>query len=170
MTGLCGCSHNQLSHQVEKAPGCVHCGCEGFQTIRSGQRPQPVEAGRDWNALLAEARDIGAPKCASLADRIEAQLEQLRERIAAEHAREAERRRLAAEQQAARARVKQLEGELRDARRKARGVVHAARVAKVVKDEATGHFQCPDCPEWKATPQGLGAHRAKKHGYRRAAA
>jgi len=106
---LCTCSHNRLSHEVEEAPACAHCGCPGFQQIAPGQHPAPVPT-QDYAALLREAKDTGAPKCVGLAERIEAQMEQLRERIAHEHQRAA-----------ARVEVMRLERELAAARRRMNG-------------------------------------------------
>lgn len=37
----------------------------------------------------------------------------------------------------------------------------------VVEPNADGKYDCPDCDRVFDTPQGLGAHRARIHGYRR---
>lgn len=156
MTGqLCRCGHNKLSHEVENAPACCHdgCGCNTFRLLTPGQSPAPV-VGTDYHALLRAAKDTGAPKCVGLAERIEAQLEQLRERLKAEHAREA-----------ARAEVRRLEAQLAEARSKAGGVGRRAPRRSV-----SGIYECSDCPESFTTPQGRGAHRSRAHGYRRATA
>lgn len=155
MTGqLCRCGHNKLSHEVENAPACCHdgCGCNTFRLLTPGQSPAPV-VGTDYHALLRAAKDTGAPKCVGLAERIEAQLEQLRERIDHEHARAA-----------ARAEVRRLEQELAAARKQANG---GRRYPPRQANQRRGDYPCPDCPEVKTTPQGLGVHRARKHGYRR---
>jgi hypothetical protein len=125
---VCGCGHSKLSHEVEARPGCCHCACPGYEAIAPGQAPRPVEV--DYAALLREAKDSGAPKCIGLAQRIEAMFEQLRVRIDAEASKEERRRALAVQRAAARARVKDLEEQLRDARREARVAVHAARAVE----------------------------------------
>lgn len=125
---ICSCGHTKLSHEVEHAPACCHCGCPGYAPLAAGQTPQPVAV--DYAGLLREAKETGAPKCISFALRIEALFEQLRGRIAAEAAKEEQRRRLAEQRIAARARVKDLEEQLRAARRDARVAVHAARTVE----------------------------------------
>lgn len=34
------------------------------------------------------------------------------------------------------------------------------------EQDAEGNYLCPECGDAKPTPQGIGAHRARAHGYR----
>lgn len=153
--GLCTCGHNQLSHEVEAAPACCHetCGCNAFDPLPPGKAIVPVPVAGDIRALIAEAKDTGAKRIVGLAERIEAQLDQLRTEIHAEQIRAK-----------AKAEVAELEKRLAAARRAAR--------QRPFKERASQHgtFQCPDCPKTCTTPQGLGSHRSRAHGYRRAGA
>jgi len=49
---------------------------------------------------------------------------------------------------------------------KVKGAKKAVAAKKAAAPRKGGKFKCPTCKETFGTPQGLGAHRSRKHGYR----
>lgn len=182
----CRCSHTHGQHAGDLAPQCHAPACNCLQyrpntgTAAASPRietthgvsarptppalkaivqavddapPAPAEPVGSVDELLAKAKESDLKPIVRLAERIEALADDLRERVADEAASDA-----------VKAHIAKLTKQLADAKAKLRKVG-----AGKTKPAATpGKHACPDCPETFGTPQGLGAHRAGKHGYRKA--
>lgn len=123
----------------------------------------PVEAAMiAVDVLLADAK-TRTPRIRRLAEKVEAELKQLQDLVAAD-----------AESAAARKEIAELEARLRKARaklavKKTSQTLKPAPVKAAPEPTDAGH-QCPDCDKKSPTTQGLAAHRRHAHGYRKAEA
>lgn len=126
------------------------------------QQPASVEdVVREGKASSSQRTVKLAEKVAALVDELTGRLASEREDAAAAKAREEATA-------SARAEIAQLEAKLAEAKALLRGTPKAKPANQGF--EVHVPYTCPDCPKVLTTPQGLGAHRAKAHGYRRATA
>lgn len=121
----------------------------------------PAQPGPTVEQLIAAAKRSHAVFTRRLAERIEKQVKDLLGRVAAERDAADRKRREDAEREKYRDEVHRLEAELAAAKAKLR------RQAPPSPANSTP-LNCPDCGGTFAKPQGLGSHRARAHGYRKA--
>lgn len=132
---------------------------------RGGDRPPtspaPAAALPDssFERLIAAGKRSPRKGTVAIAERVERQAVELRERLIAERQAAEDKRRREAEAQAARAEVERLRLELAAAR----GSLPRGGARSV-----PGGVDCPECGRNFAGPQAAGSHRARSHGYRKA--
>lgn len=136
--------------------------------------PEPAVRGekykpRDLEQLLREGKTSPFKRTVQLAEKIAVQLVDLRGRLSDEREHAAELRAQQEAEAEARKEIAELERKLAEAKAKLRGKHPAAAPTSTpASPQPKGEYVCPECGDVKDTPQGRGAHRAKKHGYRRA--
>lgn len=137
------CGHLKARHEVHGfAPQCVAdgCTCLRYRTMAAPKDAAPVAVVGDVNTVIRSGKQSGNKRIATLAGKIEADLQRLVQALSDDQAAEATRRKIAA-----------LEREL-------------AAAKATLKGGPT--MPCPDCDKQFGSPQGLGAHRSRAHGYR----
>ena len=171
-TPACACGHSKADHEV-LAPQCAAraCTCLRYRPhhvtvsppAKLADQVQPVAApdvAPGIDALLDRGRASELKPINKLTERIAALVDDLRERLAAEDAADS-----------LKAEIAKLEARLADRKGKLRDVGRGHKPAsKPAATREPGVHACPDCTDTFATPQGVGAHRSRKHGYRRPAA
>lgn len=135
-------------------------------TPRSPQAPRPSGADApdradEFRVLINAEKQAKSKRIQKLTDRVLDQLSLLAGLVRDEQAKDRERAAAEEDRRRARAEVARLEQQLADAKAK-------LRPGRTTTTHATGDYPCAECGETFATPQGRGAHRAKRHGYRRA--
>lgn len=180
---LCHCGHDKAAHTNPKAmPACVMCDCPGYRPVTA---PDPLDeknapAVSKIGLLLQAGKNSEYKRTVALATKIEGLLVTLSASVEAETEAREEREAELARTREARQRVARLEAELREARealgsntkRKPRTVMAGpvatpSRTATEYARTPDGGYICPECGDTKGSPQGIGAHRARKHGYRK---
>jgi hypothetical protein len=106
--------------------------------------------------LIAAGRRSDSKRIAALAGKIDDLVAGLREQIRHE-----------TEVTAAREEIAALEAKLAKAKQKIARPTRPRRTAPERPDN--GVYACPNCGDTFTTPQGRGSHRARAHGFRRAA-
>jgi hypothetical protein len=151
----CRCGHDRASHFEDGfAPQCTAARCTCLRYQPPTDKPATVRTSTDngtsIDQLIAAGRLSTNKRIAALAAELDRRANRLRvlldeQRINADMHRE----------------IARLERELAAAKARLRGTpAHP-------QPPATSEHACPDCIQTFATLQGLGAHRARKHGYRR---
>lgn len=113
-------------------------------------------AALDIHFLLREAK-TRTPRIRARAQKIEQLLAELNDQVQED-----------SQAATARAEISQLEQRLALAKAKLRKPKKVS--TRPAKANEPGSHECPECAEQFTSAQGLGAHRARKHGYRKAAA
>lgn len=186
---LCHCGHDRPAHQNAKAaPNCVLCDCPGY---RPNTAPDPLAehalSVHNIDDLLQRAKESDVKRTVALADKIEAWLVDLSNRVNEEEEEKAEREAELARTREARERIERLERELAEARAQlapakkrtpraapAKSVPRNGKVgyqsqAPEYEQGADGLYLCPECGPAgaKETRQKVSIHRARSHGFRR---
>lgn len=183
--GRCGtCGHGRQRHEISGfAPGCVvgGCSCEQFKQAvtlasvverpavpRQETPPAFPKVGPDVvieapaggvDELLQRGRDSELKPINRLVERIEALVDDLRERLAAEAAADG-----------IKAAIAKLEKKLAAEKDRLRDIAHGKRAASARTASEPGDHACPDCSKTFSSVQGVTMHRTRAHGYRKSAA
>jgi hypothetical protein len=119
--------------------------------------------------LLGEGRKSVHKRTVALAEKVIEQVDDLRNRLAAEQQAERDRAELDNARAKAREEVDALEAKLAKARSKLKGMTHTPELGVPVPRKRTrDHLEpepCPDCGESFAGAAGVAAHRVSKHGW-----
>jgi hypothetical protein len=180
----CRCGHSHEQHAA-LSPQCSAARCEclryqpaqhvvpavsapiGVQLVHAApaKPPTPTSSGPTIDQILAAGRRSQFKRTVALAEKIAAELRDLRGRLVEERA-IAEADRAQAEARAkALAEIAELEKKLAAAKAKLKDTRHAAGLPG--GERTAGAGACPDCGELFDTAQRLGVHRRWKHDYRK---
>jgi hypothetical protein len=171
----CLCGHAKQQHgKPGFPPRCAACTCRQYRPATPAGTAQ-LAAVNDTDTtagtplptieqLLAAAQRSPSRRILALADKVNAVVTDLRARLREER-----------ETAQARQEIAELEDRLAAVKAKLRSRAAPttnAQDAAAPAPEGSGEFACPDpdCGQSFDTPQGRGAHRAHKHGYRRGGA
>lgn len=175
----CRCGHTHAMHPERLDEACIAEGCECEEYIPGtrpvapatvGARP-PAQRGPDAlslhramppqsvEQLLAAGKRSSAKRTLAVVEKVEGLLEDLRQRLLAEHQAADEQRKAAAEREAAREEIVRLEAQLEQARAKLKTPKPTS--ASRAHPPTYGEFPCtaPGCDKVSTTAQGLAAHR-----------
>jgi hypothetical protein len=174
MNAPCKCTHPADDHRREGlAPQCVapNCTCLNYRPVDGSATPTPQRP----SAVGAPSAGTGAPTIEQLINQgrrsdskrlanLAGKIADLVDRLRVEVRRESE---MAAAQQE----IAALERKLAEAKAKLRKPISDKPATAPLNPgtASTGAHACPDCDRTFSNRQGLGAHRAHAHGYRRAA-
>lgn len=128
----------------------------------------PAAEAPSFEQLVAAGRRSSLRRTVTLAEKIAAELEDLRGRLDQERRAAEEKRQRDAERAAALAEIAKLEKQLAAAKERLKSRRHELGLGGGERAGVGGH-SCPDCPEVFETAQRLGVHRRWKHNYRKAA-
>lgn len=178
----CRCSHSRQAHEIAGlAPQCTQPKCECLRyrgpvavpptgipaqpaTMASGSPSRPLTIttattvptpGPTAEQLIAAGKRSSLKRVAALAEKIEAELGALADRLREERQATEAKRKRAEEQEAARREIRRLEKQLADAKNRLKTTPTQAA--------PTGEFRCSDCGKETATQRGLVVHRARLH-------
>jgi hypothetical protein len=185
----CKCGHSKDHHEMPAlAPQCVAggCNCLSYRPATAPEKSKPPaatvspirpvpsapseepevndEQPAAIDDLVHDGKRSSSQRTVKLAEKVAALVDELTGRLAGEREEAAAAKEREAATAAARAEIAELEAKLAEAKALLRGTPKAKPTPTA---KQTGEYPCPDCPKVLTTPQGLGAHRAKAHGYRR---
>lgn len=170
----CWCGHTRRWHDGNVAPQCGNseCDCPGYRPITApdplAENATQVKFGAE---LIMSGKESANKRTVTLALKVEALMLDLQARVDEEEEVRLEFERTRAARAAAKERIEALQRELAAEQDRLAGLTKKKPSVvgrRVMKPPTNGSYICPTCDhEPFGTPQGLGSHRHRAHGYRK---